>query len=81
MLQASSLSTFCMHLLSLKCGILNVKINNLKKGKKWENYNKKNKSQFYFTAVSFSCDQKVCKTSIQKTVMCVYVQYDYFFVM
>jgi len=32
------------------------------------NNNKKNKSQFYFPVVSFSCGRRVCKTSIQKTM-------------
>jgi len=33
-----------------------------------ENNNKKNKSRFYFLAVDFSCDRRVCKTSIQITI-------------
>ena len=33
-----------------------------------ENNIKKNKSQFYFPAAGFSCDRRVCKTSIQITI-------------
>jgi len=33
-----------------------------------ENNNKKNKSQNYFLAAGFSCGQRLCKTSIQKTM-------------
>jgi len=31
-----------------------------------KNNNKNNKSKFYFPAPGFSCDQRVCKTSIKK---------------
>ena len=53
---------------------------------RWENNNKKIKSQFYFLAVDFSCDRRVSKTSIQitmaldentldKPLFCVYYHY------
>jgi len=32
-----------------------------------KNNNKKNKNRFYFLVAGFSCDWRLCKTSIKKT--------------